>query len=284
MKTILVPTDFSAASKIAARFAARVGKEIGNTRIILYNMFSGSVGGSDGSPVADGATCSRAIRMMALNNMSIEIQCSDYTVNIDYLAEEGHSLTECINRMVVNEKVDLVVMGASGATRLEQILVGSNTMRMVRHAICPVLVIPPHAVFNNFKRVVLTLEHGTSFDKVPVKSVEATLTMFPGELHIVYIEPHHTAPLTAEQLTEKAAIEKWLTDYHPIYHYLPQAGFLKTINQFADAEKVDLLLTVPHKVSYLNDLFHYTNIEQLGNRSHAPFVAIPEQLAVSSWQ
>jgi len=39
--------------------------------------------------------------------------------------------------------MDLVVMGTFGRTRVDRLLFGSTTERVMRRAECPVLVIPP---------------------------------------------------------------------------------------------------------------------------------------------
>jgi nucleotide-binding universal stress UspA family protein len=276
MKNILVPVDFSEASKTAARFAARIAGSVEGARLFLYNMFDGHAAGSDSSPVADGAEFSRTIRMLALANIKDSVQ-AELPGAIECRVVLGHSLTSSVNSMVALENIDLVVMGASGATRLEQIVVGSNTMRVVRHAVCPVLVIPPHAALNDFGRIALVVETGTPFSKIPVKKIEAILTAFPGKLFLISVNHHPGKPLTSVEQSDKAKLNEWLQPFEPVCGEFPDGSFLKATNQFVIDKKVDLLLTIPHKISYINDLFHYTNTEKLGNHGHVPFIAVPEE-------
>ncbi len=46
-----------------------------------------------------------------------------------------------ITEILASETVDLVVMGTQGHSKLEEMLVGSNTEKVVRHAKCPVLTV-----------------------------------------------------------------------------------------------------------------------------------------------
>lgn len=43
--------------------------------------------------------------------------------------------------IITDSKVDLVVMGTAGQTKVEEMIIGTNTEKVVRHAKCPVLTV-----------------------------------------------------------------------------------------------------------------------------------------------
>lgn len=59
-----------------------------------------------------------------------------------------------MNEMVNNPKIDLVVMGTSGHSKLEEMIIGSNTEKVVRHSRCPVLTVHETAAKKEFKNIV----------------------------------------------------------------------------------------------------------------------------------
>ncbi len=274
MKNILVPVDFSEVSHNAASFAASLGDHAGDARLILYNMFESYVSGSDGSPIADDTADRRAIRLMALNNIKLDLQRTA-AVSFSTEAEEGVNLSEKINAQVQKESVDLVVMGVTGSSRIQQIIVGSNALRVSKHAACPVLVIPPKARFSGFKKILLAVDLDSPTDNLPKKQIESVLGLFPDvELHIAYLNKQAKGELCASQEQERLALEKWLADYKPIFHSIHLHGFVDSINDFVEKNNMDLLMTVPQKISYMADLFKHTHTEQLGYRCLVPFIAV----------
>ena len=275
MKTILVPVDFSEVSHNASKFAAALAEKAGDTRLLLYNMFESYLPGSDSSPLFEDIEDRRNIRLAALNNIRKEL-LSITSVPIECKADDGTSLSHNIKKIIVNEMADLVVMGITGSTRLEQILVGSNTLNLIRSAQCPILVIPPHAIFGHFKKVVMAVDLESEIDTLPKKRIEAMLKLFPAELHIVYVNPYAEAGLDAEQEFERKELETWLAPYRPQFHSLVQKNFVKALNKFVIDNDIDLLLTVPHKISYVADLFTHTHSERLGYHSKVPFIAVHE--------
>lgn len=51
-------------------------------------------------------------------------------------------LSSEITRTVETEQIDIIVMGTQGASGAKEILLGTNTVHVIKNAKCPVLVIP----------------------------------------------------------------------------------------------------------------------------------------------
>src|SRR6188472_1336325 len=142
MKKFLVPTDFSETSKNAARYAVELAQDDPETTIILYNTYYKLSPGSDGSLLTESYEDRKKILNQALRNLEIELH-EISTVRIEYVAEEGSSLVDSIERYVRYNGINFVIMGITGATKLEQVFIGSNALNMARQGICPVIIVPP---------------------------------------------------------------------------------------------------------------------------------------------
>ncbi|MBL0135409.1 MAG: universal stress protein [Chitinophagaceae bacterium] len=140
MKKFLVPTDFSETSKNAARYTAQMLNGKRGTQIILYYVYDGSTASPDGTLLSDEDDKDREIILQqALHNIKLDLlELTD--TDITTVTEKGDSLIENIERYVRHNGIDLVVMGITGATKLEQIFMGSNTLRLVNEGVCPVMI------------------------------------------------------------------------------------------------------------------------------------------------
>ncbi|MEO6850961.1 MAG: universal stress protein, partial [Mucilaginibacter sp.] len=69
----------------------------------------------------------------------------------DYQCGEG-SLGKNTAAIIRENKVGLVVIGSSTDSSIDHLLFGSDTMDVIDHASCPVLIIPPKAEMNNLKK------------------------------------------------------------------------------------------------------------------------------------
>lgn len=268
MKKVLIPTDFSDTSKNAAIFAVQALEHTKDVNIILYNIHKGA---SDSSS----ANSRSAIITQALEQLKADLlKVAD--VNITYATESGSSLVETIERYVRHNGIDLIIMGITGATKLEQIFMGSNTLDMIEKSICPVMIIPPDAKFSAIKDVVLASDFKDVTVSTPVAPIKKVLDLFSPALHIVNVDPEHYVQITDEYKVERNKLEEMFKEYNPEFYFIRQYDFLEAISQFTVDKKIDLIFTVPKKQGFLKDLFKTSHTKKLAYHSRVPIVAIHE--------
>lgn len=143
---ILLPTDFSALSQNAARYAASLAEEYKAQIYLLHVVESPmpSMMPEEGGPVDEN------LREEISWGVADEMQWT-----LANRAEKGLEVTpltrhgkpyEVIVGTAREMDVDLIVMGTHGRSGLSHILLGSTAERVVRNAPCPVLTVrrPEH--------------------------------------------------------------------------------------------------------------------------------------------
>lgn len=275
MKTFLVPTDFSETSKNAARYAANIAKQYQDVHIILYNFSDEVAPGSDGSPTSDDNH--GRIKIMELALESIKIDLSKITSSqITCVAEEGTSLIESIDRYARHNSVDLIIMGITGSTRLEQIFMGSNALKMVDRGSIPVMIVPPFASFKSIQDIMLTSDFKDVERTMPAKPIQKVLDLFKANLHVVNVDHEHYVEVTDEYKGERQKIENILQGYNPQFYFIRMYDFVEAVNQFVDDKEIDLILTVPKNHSFLSGMFRTSYTKKLAYHSHVPIIAVHE--------
>lgn len=275
MKKLLVPTDFSDTSKNAALFAAQMAADVQNAKIVLIHVSDKITGGSDGSPLTEDDDDRRIILTQALSQLKDELHAVA-NVPVEFVMEKGSSLVEILSRYVRHQGIDLVIMGITGATRLEQIFMGSNTLEMAKESACPVLIIPPDAKYRKIKNVVLASDFKEVDTTIPVAQLKATLDLFKPALHIVNVDSEHYVELTDEYKVERTKLETMLKNYAPEFYFIRQYDFFDAISQFTEDKNIDLIVIVPRERSFLSGLFKTSHTKKLAYHSHIPIVAIHE--------
>jgi nucleotide-binding universal stress UspA family protein len=275
MKKFLVPTDFSDTSKNAARYAVELAQDDPETTIILYNLYEKLAPGTDGSPLTETDEDRKNVLNQALANLEIELH-EISTVRIQYVAEEGNSLVESVEKYVRYNGIDVVIMGITGATRLEQIFMGSNALNMAREGVCPVIIVPPKAQFKKIRNVVLASDFKNVKTTTPVAQIKKILDIFKPNLHIVNVDSEHYVELTEEYKKEREWLSKTFESYNPEFYFIRMFDFLDAISNFAADHEIDLIVTVPRKQSFISGLYKTSHTKKLAYHSHVPVVAIHE--------
>lgn len=274
MKKIIVPVDFSDASKNAARYAAAMTNDIPECELLLYNVYESNLRGSDGSLLADENDAMKVVSENALHNLRLELlPLTSATIGI--LAESG-DLSTLLEQLVTRNGADLVVMGINGASRLEQVLIGSNTLDVIKKDSFPVLIVPPDAKYERIHTVVFASDFKDVLKSTPVIALRNILGMFRPEIHVVHVDEDMQAHPGEAFKREKLAMDQILQGFNPEYTFLESHDYIVGISNYVKAKKANLVITVPHRHSFLADLFTNTHTEKLVYHTDVPVLAVHE--------
>jgi universal stress protein A len=133
IKSILVPIDFSAASKKALKYAVPFAEQFGAKLTLLHVVEP--LGGSLAMENDEQAAACKSHLEMVIKRQAINPALLDKT-----LIRQGRSFHEIANA-ARTLKVDLIIISTHGYTGLKHVFMGSTAERVVRHAPCPVLVV-----------------------------------------------------------------------------------------------------------------------------------------------
>jgi nucleotide-binding universal stress UspA family protein len=144
MNKILVPFDFSQIAQNALNFAAQLGSS--NSELIILNVIEHpsadsfkTMGVSDYDPM-ENIYLTKLIETVKGKLEALVATSEMQAVNASYKIKVGSAFHE-ISDEIKSVNVDLVVMGTSGSSGVDEYLVGSNAERVVRNAICPVITL-----------------------------------------------------------------------------------------------------------------------------------------------
>lgn len=141
MKKILVPIDFSKKSEFASKMAARIAKKSDST-IYLLHLIELPTGVVD---MGAGSNFSIPESMLYLRKVKERIlafkkKIFKNSINVHY-AIKLQTPYEGILKYADKIDVDLIVMGSKGHSNFEEIVIGSNTEKVVRTSKVPVIVV-----------------------------------------------------------------------------------------------------------------------------------------------
>ena len=138
LKKILVPVDFSVASKNAFRHALRFAEDFGSDLTVLYVLapapaFARSPAGP-GFAERDLLSAEKNLRALITSAQNRGIEQAGFSVRIGV---PSHEIVE----FAKDADADLIVIATHGYTGWKHFCIGSTAERVVRAAPCPVLVV-----------------------------------------------------------------------------------------------------------------------------------------------
>ncbi|WP_205508953.1 universal stress protein [Longitalea arenae] len=143
---ILVPTDYSEASFNALETAIGIAKR-NNASLQLLHIDESAFIPEESYTIKNASQIGTAIA----DNIK-----QRHGVETTVLFKDGY-IGPTIARMAFDQKPDLIVMGAYGASGQRDLFIGSNSYYTIKHANCPVLIVPEGKRWQSFNKVLFPL-------------------------------------------------------------------------------------------------------------------------------
>ena len=282
MKKILFPTDFSDTANNAFLYTLHLAK-LYNAEVFITHIYDKKVISTlyGGQPELVATIYvdveldefeyfkeeSKKLRMIAEEN-----NLSD--VKLNFIFKSG-SLVSTLGEIIEKEKINLAVMGTSGATNFEKKLWGSNTMNALRSLDIPILSIPKKAIFKGVKNIGFA-----SALKDSDKPILANLLNFYDDnnliIKVLYVIKNDKNTEVEEQLIDKK-IASWESEFRNeklIFIKKISDSVTKGIYQLIFDENIDIAVIAKRDLSFIDSLFTHSLSEDLAKKMDFPLLVV----------
>ncbi|QNM85485.1 universal stress protein [Polaribacter pectinis] len=273
MKKILVPIDFSKPSEYASKMAARIAKKT-NAIVYLIHMIELPKGVID---MGAGSKFSIPESMLYLRKVREKVlQFKDKIFSEDIHVEYFIKLNtpfEGIKKYAEKIDADLIIMGSKGHSEFEEILIGSNTEKVVRTSAIPVIVVKKDHKKFKLKNLVFASSFKNDNREVFGKFLDFA-HQFGSKVHLLKVNtPSHFE--STHDATEKVKdfINKYELPKHSINIY-NDTSVENGILNFSRDVNADIIALSTHGRSGLSHLFSASVTKNLSKSALKPMLTI----------
>jgi nucleotide-binding universal stress UspA family protein len=274
MKKILVPVDFSIKSEFASKFAAKIAEKTGST-VYLLHMIDLPSGIMD---MGAGSNFSIPESMLYLRKVKERILEFKETFFSD-TTEVQHSIRfqnphEGIIKYSEKIDADLIIMGSKGHSEFEEILIGSNTEKVVRTSKVPVIVVKKDTKKFKMKNLVFASSFKNEDKKGVFRKFLDFANQFNSKIHLLKVNTASNFEST-QDAREKITnfIEEFQLPKHSINIY-NDISIEKGILNFSREINADLIALSTHGRSGLSHLFTASVTRKLSKKALKPMLTI----------
>ena len=277
MKKILIPTDFSANAYNAISYAMKLYKNE-ETTFFLMNTYTPAVYQSEYLLFSPGQIGLGDIYQenseKKLNQVKRCIEEEFNNPKHSFIIHSAfNTLVYEVEETVENEKIDVVVMGTQGATGAKEILLGTNTVHVIKNAKCPVLVVPPKYSYVAPKEILFPTDYEVDYSKTQLKQLIDIARANSAKIEVLYVSSGNE--LTIDQLENKSKLGELLGDLPHRFHDVTDQEIITAINTFQSDQNINLLTMVRNKHTFLERLFIEPIIKKISYHVNIPFFVLP---------
>lgn len=273
IKNIVVPIDFSDASLNALKYAVQFALEMASLpKFTILNAYSIPLAYSDLD-----ITFGPSVEIDQVENL-IDKEFKKLHKLVPVLAEIKYEtikinqeLPYAIEHFQEDQPIDLLFMGVSGKSGLIEKILGSNTVKVIKANIAPVMVIPKNALYKSIQNIAFSNDYKGMLPEAinPLKEIQL---LYDAIIHVVHIDEESI--LALKESAEAKNLDLLLKGTTHKFHFMKEKEVEIGLNHFLEQEMIDLLVVLPRKKGFFETLFTKSESKKLVLHSKLPLLAL----------
>lgn len=269
---ILVPTDFSPVADNALRYAIQFAAKTG-AKLHLLNVVNIPV---DDAYFVAGSYLTLINELEKAASEGFAKLKTKLLKGIDFeqhTAVSAGYAPSAIEDYAKKKKIDLIIMGTSGASGMKEVFFGSNAASTISTSNVPVLVIPPKARYHELKNLVYATDY--------------TEPEFPAVSRLIYLAELYRARVTI--LHVKSEYDQFFDSAKNFFvknksnisyknwkmaRTSGEKNIMEEISSYITDNSTDLLVLAKHNRSFFDRIFHRSLSKRMAYHTNIPLLVL----------
>jgi nucleotide-binding universal stress UspA family protein len=272
MKTILFPTDFSRNAVHALDFAMLLAKAIQARIVLLHAFYAVNAFDESYASLYSGDVIGK-LEEAAHENMgklTADINKRFAWATLESRIEPGYAETK-IPEVAESIKADFIVMGTTGANNAIDKMIGSTALKVVKHATCPVLVIPEKARLHEFKSVLYAAELGKSENQTVQKILDFA-SVFQADIRVIHIENAEKPNPETNELMKN--LKKTFRNDNITFRNIVRKDLFSGLEKYIHNHKPDVLAISRKTRGFWESILHKSVTRHFALTTHIPLLVL----------
>jgi nucleotide-binding universal stress UspA family protein len=255
LATVLVPFDFSGASKKALDYAVNfIGKNKGMKVVLAY------VSENQNTAIPE-------------KDLDKTVKKYDLNGRMEWVSASGTLIAALIN-IQKKRQIDLVIMGTSGVTD-EKVQSETHTSTLVLEADCPVLVVPYNDKKFKIKHIALVLGKEKIDDTETLNTLLDVARKFNAKVHVVTIENKpESYGYSNIDVENENALAYYLENFYEDHTFIKNPDVVEGIFSYVSKKDIDMITILPRNHAKKSEPSEGQLTQVLTQRSQVPVLAI----------
>ncbi|OBX23316.1 MULTISPECIES: universal stress protein [Bizionia] len=180
------------------------------------------------------------------------------------------NLIGSINQTVALHDIELIIMGTKGATNLEKIIFGSNTLRVFQRCHISVLAIPINCPIKQIKNVLFTTKYQSAYKLKDLSVLIDLAEHYDYKVDILHIS--EAKKIDSKQHVVQQELEVFFKNINHQFVLKSETTYLRTVLDYIKENDIELFTMMRKQHSFLEHLFLNHKTEQIAYNMQVPFL------------
>lgn len=277
IQKILIPFDFSDTAELALEHAAFMAKllkaEITMLHVVESYSFASAISQAFSRTQNEFENKMEGSAKDRLQHMAKELHHKE-GISVQIRTGVG-KIYKTVIQVASEIEADIIVMGTHGVSGFQELLVGSNTYRVVSGAPCPILSVQTHAKKIGFKDIVLPIDNSKESRQKVIHAIEIA-KHYNSVIHIAGIITMSDVEMQRRFEVKIHQVKEFIEKYEiPYTVKMFKGDNLATISMdYAYQINADLIIIMTEQENNSTGLMLGSFAQQIVNHSKVPVLSI----------
>lgn len=278
MKKILFPTDFSETANNAFVYALHLAHSIGAEIYVLHTYEMPVLSTTSAGQPELIQNVYNSIELNNFENYKKEVpklrkiaeDLNLHDIKLTFLFEEGIMLS-ILKRIIVEEKINFIVMGTNGNSGFEKKLLGSNTVHVIENIDIPILSVPRKAEFKRLNHFGFATMLRDS-DKAGLHQIIKIADSLNADVRVLHV-------MRKENPQTLQVLDQWKAEFNDSnvsFHTVLNERLDESVFFFIDDQLIDVMCIVRRHLNFFEKFFTSSLSKQLSYHSDVPVLVLKE--------
>jgi nucleotide-binding universal stress UspA family protein len=269
---ILIPTDFSEVANNALQYAIQLAKK---TQAEIHILYVKNIPIMDNS-FPNNVYQTYMIEVDEFTKKSFEDLTSKFLKNAEVKFKTHTAfgfIQDEIQDFSEKNEIDLILLGTTGASGIQEILIGSNAASVAANSAIPVLIIPPTS---NFEEII-HLVYATDYNEPEFPAVSRLAyfaNLYDADVSILHVKSDYDNFFDAEhnffsRNKNAAEFKKW-----KIIKLPKDGSIIESINTFITNNHSNMIVMAKHNRNFFDKLFHISLSKKMAYHTKIPLLVL----------
>ena len=281
MKRILIPTDFSNNAWNAICYAMCLFQNQ-KCEFFLLNTYTPVIPSSRFmAPMVNGLRIEDAVRSTSESGLTKTVKRIQQEFNNPKHSFETISsfnlLADEVKDVVDSYGIDLIVTGTKGASGMDEVFMGSNTVRIIKSTKkCPILAIPQHFDYRAPSEIAFATDFNRFYSLSELIPLIDLAHSFKATIRIVHVQ-YEIKALTELQQFNLNMLRKYFANVEHYIHTVSELNSVShTLDVFSKELDIHLLAMLHYQHSYMEKMTREPIVKRTAFHTQIPLLVIPE--------
>lgn len=187
------------------------------------------------------------------------------------------NLVDTLSKMLLEDDIDLIVMGQKGATGAKEVFMGSNTIKVIKKIRdCPILAVPEAQDLKDLDRIVFPTDFTHRIRECQVSLLHELALAWNSRLTVVQVTQENV--LGDHQKKNRERLKEDLKDLDIHFKTVEMKESINaSIGAAVQEEKADLNVLIHYTHTFLERLVREPVVKKMAHHSDVPLLVLPQK-------